>query len=77
MKSINFGIKCVKSEITDLGSIHEQFVLNYLHQNQAFTICGLLRRTLLNLSSKICFGYLPSLFSIICSSNYFLIIKLK
>ena len=48
MKSINFGIKCVKSEITDLGSIHEQFVLNYLNQNQALTVGGLLRRTLLN-----------------------------
>ena len=48
MKSINFGIKCVKSEITDLGSIHEQFILNYLNQNQAITVGGLLRRTLLN-----------------------------
>ena len=48
MTVIGFALKCVKSEITDLGSIHEQFVLNYLHQNQAFTIGGLLRRTLLN-----------------------------
>lgn len=47
-REIDYAIKCVKSEITDLGSIHEQFVLNYLRKNQALTIGGLLRRTLLN-----------------------------
>jgi DNA-directed RNA polymerase subunit alpha len=48
MKAINFILKCVKSEITDLGSIHEKFILNDLNKNQAITLGGLLRRTLLN-----------------------------
>ena len=47
MKPVNLALKCVKSHITVSGSIHEQFILNYLNINQGLTIGGLLRRTLL------------------------------
>ena len=42
-----FNIKCIKKETTNFGTIYERFLLTFFEANQALTIGGLLRRTLL------------------------------